>query len=824
MKTLKNLRAWVNAHPRFMLAASLLAFMGAGTAAFRSAIPFGTASSWSSAVNSDPNAVRGPWFNTNEHALTHTNTGGSGTDWQIDDIVYSVEAFGAFGNGATNDRAAIQSTIAAVCNAGGGTVYFPAHNYNVVPSGNVGLTVPCPNVRFQGAGRGVTSLTLSAIASGGLISLTGGTPTVGAPYTPACDASPAGIACNFEIYDLNLVGQQVVGGLQAYPANTPNAPGIIATGDLSNIVIKNCSFSGFDVAVRSPFSNNLPTLHASKILENLFTGLNPTNFTNLVLHVAVNVSADGTLMQGNIAKGFVVGLNIYPSANSGANGNDNRIIGNYVYEALGWDTGIYVAGPTRTTVVGNIVENPTGGTGTTISGDGCVKVGAAATLSASAAVVSDNVCNGGGIKVSDITDVSITNNAIMNANDANGCDVVIDTATSAGNPTPFLSRWIVANNQMYAPLQSAICATTANGLAPVELSIANNIITNPVVYGMRIDSVDQVSIVGNQIKENGAQSASAIAILAGTHVVVSNNTVVSANIVARGIDMAGGTATVKCSIDSNTVEGYSIPVNLETGVSNCIISDNVIRGRSGQPTDNAVQLDATTNQNLVANNDWVGYAFSDSGTHNSFQGNRTSAGFINYLDPDGLTFSTPVAGGTSTMGLALANTNAATAGTVSQWSPALELDGFGWNTGSTASQSSNWRLISDPTSGASVGGFMLIQSSINGGAWTTQGAIDSFGNYTATGSLKTTGGAVQATSINPGSSSNLNACTAAACNALVVGRSTVGLQITATAFASLPAAANGTMIYCNDCTIANPCAGAGSGAIAKRLNGVWVCN
>lgn len=35
---------------------------------------------------------------------------------------------------------------------------------------------------------------------------------------------------------------------------------------------------------------------------------------------------------------------------------------------------------------------------------------------------------------------------------------------------------------------------------------------------------------------------------------------------------------------------------------------------------------------------------------------------------------------------------------------------------------------------------------------------------------------------------------------------------------------NGTMIYCSDCTIANPCAGGGTGALAKRLNGAWVCN
>jgi hypothetical protein len=35
---------------------------------------------------------------------------------------------------------------------------------------------------------------------------------------------------------------------------------------------------------------------------------------------------------------------------------------------------------------------------------------------------------------------------------------------------------------------------------------------------------------------------------------------------------------------------------------------------------------------------------------------------------------------------------------------------------------------------------------------------------------------------------------------------------------------NGTFAYCSDCTIANPCAGGGTGAIAKRLNNTWICN
>lgn len=50
------------------------------------------------------------------------------------------------------------------------------------------------------------------------------------------------------------------------------------------------------------------------------------------------------------------------------------------------------------------------------------------------------------------------------------------------------------------------------------------------------------------------------------------------------------------------------------------------------------------------------------------------------------------------------------------------------------------------------------------------------------------------------------------------------IGLSAVAFASLGTPANGTFAYCSDCTTANPCAGSGTGALAKRLNAVWVCN
>ena len=43
-------------------------------------------------------------------------------------------------------------------------------------------------------------------------------------------------------------------------------------------------------------------------------------------------------------------------------------------------------------------------------------------------------------------------------------------------------------------------------------------------------------------------------------------------------------------------------------------------------------------------------------------------------------------------------------------------------------------------------------------------------------------------------------------------------------FSGLGSAANGTVVYCSNCQQTATCSGGGSGAIAKRINGSWVCN
>lgn len=50
------------------------------------------------------------------------------------------------------------------------------------------------------------------------------------------------------------------------------------------------------------------------------------------------------------------------------------------------------------------------------------------------------------------------------------------------------------------------------------------------------------------------------------------------------------------------------------------------------------------------------------------------------------------------------------------------------------------------------------------------------------------------------------------------------VRLTGVTFANLGGPADGTTLYCSDCTKATPCNSGGNGAIAKRLNGAWDCD
>lgn len=54
---------------------------------------------------------------------------------------------------------------------------------------------------------------------------------------------------------------------------------------------------------------------------------------------------------------------------------------------------------------------------------------------------------------------------------------------------------------------------------------------------------------------------------------------------------------------------------------------------------------------------------------------------------------------------------------------------------------------------------------------------------------------------------------------------TTNIQLfSANTFATLTAQEDGVVMWCRDCTKATPCAGSGTGAYAKRMNGAWDCD
>lgn len=92
--------------------------------------------------------------------ITSPKTFNAGTLLDKGSEVYNVKAYGAVGDGVTNDAAAIQAAIDACNTAGGGVVYLPEAVYIVTTA-----ITPKNNVLVVGAGKGVTILK-TGVASG----------------------------------------------------------------------------------------------------------------------------------------------------------------------------------------------------------------------------------------------------------------------------------------------------------------------------------------------------------------------------------------------------------------------------------------------------------------------------------------------------------------------------------------------------------------------------------------------------------------------------------------------------------------------------------
>jgi Pectate lyase superfamily protein len=92
-------------------------------------------------------------------------------DGSIKNLFFNVKdpAYGAIGNGSTDDTAAIQAAINAVAAAGSGCIFFPGGTYKITST----LTVTTGGLAFAGASLGSVFLQPAGAISGNLITVTG---------------------------------------------------------------------------------------------------------------------------------------------------------------------------------------------------------------------------------------------------------------------------------------------------------------------------------------------------------------------------------------------------------------------------------------------------------------------------------------------------------------------------------------------------------------------------------------------------------------------------------------------------------------------------
>lgn len=113
-------------------------------------------------LTTDSNGYFEFWTTNGRYSLTISKTGittRTVSNILIQDTTVSVTEYGAKGDGATDDRAAIQSAHDAVYAAGGGTVFFPPGTFLVGGAANgngIGGIAFRDNVQFVGSGRGAT--------------------------------------------------------------------------------------------------------------------------------------------------------------------------------------------------------------------------------------------------------------------------------------------------------------------------------------------------------------------------------------------------------------------------------------------------------------------------------------------------------------------------------------------------------------------------------------------------------------------------------------------------------------------------------------------
>jgi hypothetical protein len=145
----------------------------------------------------------------------------------IEQRVYDVKRYGATGDGATDDRAAIQAAIDAAQASSGGTIYFPPGNYRVTAQ----ILVTKPTISLVGTGARASKITSASTADAIRVAIAVWTVEqagriAGLTIIGNANANAVGVhiseATGFELDDVVVVGFTGTSGIGVHVENTTN--------------------------------------------------------------------------------------------------------------------------------------------------------------------------------------------------------------------------------------------------------------------------------------------------------------------------------------------------------------------------------------------------------------------------------------------------------------------------------------------------------------------------------------------------------------------------------------------------------------------------
>lgn len=465
-------------------------------------------------------------------------------------------AFGATGDGVTNDAAAIQAALDAINTAGGGSLYFPLGTYMVRTQLTVGS-----NTRLYGAGRGQTII-----------------------------KAATGLAANVMLTNKN----QSSGGVQ-------------------NVAIDGIEFDGNTAGGRTDAAALIVfTLSDAAFLSNGSTWRNgPVIFRDNYVHACPNVGVALQYTEGSLVTGNEVAHCERDGIMHSGPGSDIRVTGNWVHhcgdDGLPFNAGepsavTAVGQKTGIVVTGNVIgPGMFGGSG--VGGGGGVALRGCGHASVTGNTIIEPWAEGVLVENYDVVPSS---DIVVEANLVKSPGLV--TSGAGGTTTGGHGVFLWAGSSAY---------TGKSGLSRIR--VTGNIVTDPRGQGVRLlggnasGPMADIDIDGNTI--NCASSPSGGG-LVGVHAdgVAISDLAIRRNRVrgsqGTGVNVGDDTNLVtRVTVDGNEViDSVGVALQLRKVADPTVVSNRATDTRAGgsKTQTYGLYLNVTSGRVVVGQNDFSG--------------------------------------------------------------------------------------------------------------------------------------------------------------------------------------------------------------------------